>query len=91
MVYGFDAKYTKSLDLDPAERSVVEQYEHRLATKREEVMELQRQRDELRKTRARLALLQSQILTPKVRERERERYCVFRIPPCTLASGRKCG
>jgi hypothetical protein len=72
VVYEFDAKYTNSIDLDPAERSVVEQYEHRLATKREEVIELQKQRDELRKTHARLVLLQSQILTPKVRERERE-------------------
>ena len=60
------------IDLDPAERSVVEQYEHRLATKRQEVIELQRQRDELRKTHARLVLLQSQILTPKVLMRERE-------------------
>ena len=61
------------IDLDPAERSVVEQYEHRLATKRQEVIELQRQRDELRKTHARLVLLQSQILTPKVHVLMRER------------------
>ena len=56
----------KPVDLDPAERSMVEQYEHRLAAKRQEMIELQRQRDELRKTHARLVLLQSQILTPKV-------------------------
>ena len=56
----------KPVDLDPAERSMVEQYEHRLAAKRQEVIELQQQRDELRKTHARLVLLQSQILTPKV-------------------------
>lgn len=54
------------IDLDPAERSMVEQYEHQLAAKKQEVIELQQQRDELRKTHARLVLLQSQILTPKV-------------------------
>ena len=88
-----------AIDLDPVERSIVEQYEHRLAAKRQEVIELQRQRDELRKTHARLVLLQSQILTPKVcvcvcvcvwRERERELCCVLKMHSHTLTSGRKC-
>ena len=45
---------------------MVKQYESRLAAKKQEVIELQNQRDDLRRTHDRLMLLQSQLLVPGV-------------------------
>ena len=54
------------VDFDPAEQSVLEEYRERLEAKRREVAELQRQRDELRRTQERLAMFTSRMMDTQV-------------------------
>ena len=54
------------VDFDPAEQSVLEEYRERLEAKRREVAELQRQRDELRRTQERLAMFTSRMMDSQV-------------------------
>ena len=54
------------IDFDPAEQSVLEEYQQRLEAKRQEVAELQRQRDELRRTQERLFMFKSRMMDSEV-------------------------